>query len=304
MYPLYAQKLKSIIDKEDITTSICIIQAGEENKNIDNILKIYEELAKSEIARADIIVALGGGVIGDMAGFAASTWMRGIKFVQIPTTLLSSVDSSVGGKTGINTSFGKNLVGTFYQPSLVLIDSNMLKSLNDREFFAGMSEIVKHALLFDKEMFEFIEVNYTRANIEKNIDDLLYLNCKIKANIVEIDEKEKYERMMLNFGHTIGHSIETSAGYGSYLHGEALAMGIIFAIEYGIKLGITKNISILERTKKILNNLNLTTDIPKELNLKESIKQDKKKSNKNINFIFIEDICIPKIIEVDIDNIL
>ncbi len=300
---LYAQKLKIVLEDESIVASIFSIPAGESSKNITNIMDIYKALAENEIGRGDIIVALGGGVIGDMAGFAASTWMRGIRFVQIPTSLLACVDSSVGGKTGINTDFGKNLVGTFSQPSLVLIDSDMLQSLPDREFFSGMGEVVKHGLLFDKDMFEYLENNYSRSDIEQNIDETLANNCKLKAHIVEIDEKEKYERMFLNFGHTIAHCVEKSSGYGVYLHGEAVAIGIIFALEYGIKLGITKDKSILDRTRVMLANLNLPTDIPKGLDLIKSMKQDKKRAGKKINFVFIEDIGVPKIVEIALDDV-
>ncbi len=303
VYPLYAKGLAGIIESEGISCPICVLEAGEENKSIENVLSIYESLAKNGLGRNDIIIVLGGGVIGDMAGFAASTWVRGIRFVQIPTTLLACVDSSVGGKTGINTAFGKNLVGTFAQPSLVLIDSQMLSSLNDREFFAGMAEVVKHAILFDKPLFEMLEQNYSREAIIKNIDEILYTNCKIKAHIVEIDEKEKYERMMLNFGHTLGHAVEQGAGYGTYLHGEAVAIGIIFALEYGLSLGITKNATVLDRAKVLLDKLNLPTSIPSGLDLQYSIKQDKKKSNKDINFIFVEDFSIPKIVAIAIDDI-
>ncbi len=303
VFELYAEKLKTVLEAENITTSIFSIPAGEDSKNITNIMDIYKALAENEVGRGDIIVALGGGVIGDMSGFAASTWMRGIRFVQIPTTLLACVDSSVGGKTGINTDFGKNLVGTFSQPSLVLIDSDMLKSLPDREFFSGMGEIVKHGLLFDKDMFEYLENNYSRENIECDIDSMLANNCKLKAHIVEIDEKEKHERMLLNFGHTIAHCVEKSSGYGVYLHGEAVAIGIIFALEYAIKLGIMHDSSILDRTRAMLEKLNLPTSIPTGLDLVESMKQDKKRAGKKINFVFIEDIAKPKIVEIELEDI-
>lgn len=300
---LYAKKLQTIIEAENIVASIFSIPAGEGSKNITNVMDIYKALAENEVGRDDIIVALGGGVIGDISGFAASTWMRGIRFVQIPTTLLACVDSSVGGKTAINTDFGKNLVGTFSQPSLVLIDSDMLKSLTDREFFSGMAEIVKHGLLFDKEMFEYLENNYSRENIERDIDSMLANNCKLKAHIVEIDEKEQNERMLLNLGHTIAHCVEKSSGYGVYLHGEAVSIGMIFALEYGIKLGITADSSILERTKVMLESLNLPTAIPTGLDLEESMKQDKKRAGKKINFVFIKDIAKPKIEKIELESI-
>lgn len=279
------------------------IDAGEANKNIDTISEIYNTLAKSECGRDDIIIALGGGVVGDMAGFIASTWMRGLRFIQVPTTVLACVDSSVGGKTGINIYAGKNLVGSFYHPSLVLIDSNMLTTLPDREFFSGFAEIVKHAMLFDEAMFVFLENNYSKDNIEKRIDELLEKNCKLKSHIVEIDFREKHERMLLNFGHTIGHSIEKASKYSLFLHGEAVSLGIIFALKLGVKLGITKDVNLIERTKKIFNNLNLPTEIPADIDIFSAIKLDKKRTSDSINFIFIESLGKPIIEKIKLEDI-
>lgn len=305
---LYAGKVKKSLEKENIITSVCILENGEANKNIDGVANIYSALAQNELSRNDMIIALGGGVIGDMSGYAAATWMRGIDFIQIPTTLLACVDSSVGGKTGINIKEGKNLVGAFHSPKLVIIDSKILTSLPKREFNAGMSEIVKHALLFDEKLFQTIENHYNHNNKNDNqeldIDFILQRNCELKSHIVQIDYKEKKERMFLNFGHTVGHSIENASGYGVLLHGEAIAIGMIFAIEYGIKLGITKNKNILDRVKNILYNIGLPIDIPNNINLKEAIKLDKKRNNEKINFVFLEDIGKPIIEKVDIDSII
>ena len=305
---LYAGKIIKNLEKENIIVSVCILRNGEANKNIDGISNIYFNLAQSELSRKDMIIALGGGVVGDMSGYAAATWMRGIDFIQIPTTLLACVDSSVGGKTGINTREGKNLVGAFHSPKLVIIDSETLTSLPEREFNAGMSEIVKHALLFDEKLLEVIENYYNNKKNNKNekldIDFVLQRNCELKSHIVQIDYKEEKERMFLNFGHTIGHSIENAAGYGTLLHGEAVAIGMIFAIEYGIKLGITKNAYILERAKNILSNIGLPISIPENIDLKEAIKLDKKRNNEKINFVFLEDIGKPVIEKVDIDSII
>lgn len=305
---LYAGKVKKSLEKENIITSVCILENGEANKNIDGIANIYSALAQNELNRHDMIIALGGGVIGDMSGYAAATWMRGIDFIQIPTTLLACVDSSVGGKTGINIKEGKNLVGAFHSPKLVIIDSKVLTSLPKREFNAGMSEIVKHALLFDEKLFQTIENHYNHNNKndkqELDIDFILQRNCELKSHIVQIDYKEKKERMFLNFGHTVGHSIENASGYGVLLHGEAIAIGMIFAIEYGIKLGITKNKNILDRVKNILYNIGLPIDVPNNINLKEAIKLDKKRNNEKINFVFLEDIGKPIIEKIDIDSII
>ena len=303
---LYARKIIKNLEKENIIVSVCILKNGEANKNIEEISNIYSNLAQNELSRKDMIIALGGGVVGDMTGYAAATWMRGIDFIQIPTTLLACVDSSVGGKTGINIREGKNLVGAFHSPKLVIIDSETLISLPEREFKAGMSEIVKHALLFDEKLLETIENFYNNKSYNKklDIDFVLQRNCKLKSHIVQIDYKEEKERMFLNFGHTIGHSLENAAGYGVLLHGEAVAIGMIFAIEYGIKLGITKNKYILERAKNILLNIGLPINIPENINLKEAIKLDKKRNNEKINFVFLEDIGNPVVEKVDIDSII
>ncbi|WP_157147146.1 3-dehydroquinate synthase [Brachyspira pilosicoli] len=296
----YTETVKKSLEKENIITSVCVLENGETNKNIESIYNIYSALAKNELSRKDIIIALGGGVIGDMAGYAAATWMRGIDFVQIPTTLLACVDSSVGGKTGINIKEGKNLVGAFHSPRLVIMDSDVLNTLPKREFNAGMAEVIKHAFLFDKKLLKYLENN----NNNFDMDFILKRNCELKGHIVEIDYKEKKERMFLNFGHTIGHSVENAAGYGVLLHGEAVAIGVIFAIEYGIKKNITKDKSLLERAKNIFAKFSLPTEIPSNINLKDAIKLDKKRSNDEINFVFLEDIEKPLINKVSIDDIV
>lgn len=296
----YTETVKKSLEKENIITSVCVLENGETNKNIESIYNIYSALAKNELSRKDIIIALGGGVIGDMAGYAAATWMRGIDFVQIPTTLLACVDSSVGGKTGINIKEGKNLVGAFHSPRLVIMDSDVLNTLPKREFNAGMAEVIKHAFLFDKKLLEYLENN----NNNFDMDFILKRNCELKGHIVEIDYKEKKERMFLNFGHTIGHSVENAAGYGVLLHGEAVAIGVIFAIEYGIKKNITKDKTLLERAKNIFNKFSLPTEIPSNINLKDAIKLDKKRSNDEINFVFLEDIEKPLINKVSINDIV
>lgn len=295
----YTETVKKSLEKENIITSVCVLENGETNKNIESIYNIYSALAKNELSRKDIIIALGGGVIGDMAGYAAATWMRGIDFVQIPTTLLACVDSSVGGKTGINIKEGKNLVGAFHSPRLVIMDNDVLNTLPKREFNAGMSEVIKHAFLFDKKLLEYLENNNSF-----DMDFILKRNCELKGHIVEIDYKEKKERMFLNFGHSIGHSVENAAGYGVLLHGEAVAIGLIFAIEYGIKKNITKDKSLLERAKNIFAKFSLPTEIPSNINLKDAIKLDKKRSNDEINFVFLEDIEKPLINKVSINDIV
>ena len=297
VHSLYGNKLAS-----DFSEFI-ILPDGEEYKSREILGTIIDKALKLKLERKDAIIAFGGGVIGDMAGYAAAVWMRGIDFVQIPTTLLACVDSSVGGKTGINIKEGKNLVGAFHSPKLVIIDSDTLLSLPKREFNEGMAEVIKHAFLFDEALLELIEA-HVHNNTNLDMDFVLKRNCELKAHIVEIDYKEQKERMFLNFGHTIGHSVENAAGYGVLLHGEAVSIGMIFAIEYGIRKGITKDKNILERAKNILSKFSLPISIPDNMNLKDSIKLDKKRSDDKINFVFLESIGKPCIEKVSLEDIL
>jgi len=229
--PLYLDQLMSLLHKHKIKAFPIILPDGETYKNQDSLHLIYDALLKEKCERTTTLIALGGGVIGDITGYAAATYLRGIPFIQIPTTLLSQVDSSVGGKTGINHSLGKNMIGAFYQPQCVIADIESLKTLPQREFSAGMAEVIKYGLIRDYDFFEWLE---------KNIDGLMQQDasllmeaiersCQNKADVVEIDEHESGVRATLNLGHTFGHAIENAMGYGVWLHGEAVAMGIMMA---------------------------------------------------------------------------
>lgn len=303
----YLDDLKHKLESSNIKVFSFILNSGEKSKNIESVYSIYSHLAECEISRDDLIIAFGGGVIGDISGFVSATWMRGIDYIQIPTTLLSMVDSSIGGKTAINIKEGKNLVGTFKSPKLVIIDTHTLSSLEKREYNAGMVEIIKHALLFDISLFEKIEniysnKRYTENTMSEGIEYIIKRNCELKAHIVEIDYKEKKNRMLLNFGHTIGHSIENALGYGNILHGEAVAIGIVYAIKLGLELNITKDFSLLNRVINMFNNLSINTNIPTNINLIDSIKLDKKRSFEYINFIFLEEIEKPLIKKINISD--
>ncbi len=304
----YLDDLKQKLESIDIKVFSFILNKGEKSKNIENVYSIYSHLAECEISRDDLIIAFGGGVVGDISGFVSATWMRGIDYIQIPTTLLAMVDSSIGGKTAINIKEGKNLVGAFKSPKLVIIDTHTLSSLEKREYNTGMVEIIKHALLFDISLFKKIENIYsnkkrcTENTISEDIEYIIKRNCELKAHIVEIDYKEKKERMLLNFGHTIGHSIENAVGYGNILHGEAVAIGIVYAIKLGLELNITKDFYLLNRVINIFNNLSINTNIPKNINLIDSIKLDKKRSFEYINFIFLEEIEKPIIKKINISD--
>ena len=296
---IYKNELGKIKKDKELSVEVIVIGIGEIQKNIKNINSICNTLLKKNISRDDTIIALGGGVIGDITGFVSSIVLRGINYIQIPTTLLSQVDSSVGGKTGINSKYGKNLIGSFYQPSLVLIDINFLTKLNSREMRAGYAEIVKYSLIFDIKFFNWLITNGKKV-MKKNKEALIYSifqSCKCKSKIVNLDEKEKNIRALLNFGHTFGHVIEQTNSYKTNInHGEAVAMGMIMAS----KLSFAMNFISMSELNKIINHfksLNLPTQIPKSLRKNLSIKRfvevmnkDKKTKNNKINLILLKKI--------------
>jgi 3-dehydroquinate synthase len=271
---------------------IITLPDGEEYKNYQSIEYALDRLFDAKYDRNSVIIAFGGGVIGDMSGFAASIFLRGIKFIQIPTTLLAMVDSSVGGKTGINNKYGKNLIGSFYQPEAVYIDTHFLSTLPKREFAAGMAEVIKMAVMFDKEFFEKLEKD------QLTIEEIIKRSVEIKAEVVNQDEKEKGIRSVLNYGHTFGHVIENLTNYKTYLHGEAVAIGMIMANELSIELGfLTPEEN--ERIKKLLRKYDLPTTfkIKDEEEFYEHFFADKKTMNNKIKFIIPEHIGKYKIVE-------
>jgi 3-dehydroquinate synthase len=227
---IYLDLLKnSLSPHKDVMT--ITLPDGEKNKNTDSLNTIYSELLKNKVDRNTTLIALGGGVIGDLTGFAAATFMRGINFIQIPTTLLSQVDSSVGGKTGINHPLGKNMIGAFYQPKCVITDVNVLKTLPRRELSAGLAEVIKYGLIRDVRFFEWLEYNI-QSLVAMNLDlliEAILRSCQNKADVVEADEFESGIRAILNLGHTFGHAIEVAQGYGNWLHGEAVSAGMVMA---------------------------------------------------------------------------
>lgn len=227
--PLYLEKLKTSLGSYKV--SEVVLPDGEQFKDLTTLNNIFDALLSQKHNRTTTLIALGGGVIGDMTGFAASCYQRGVNFIQIPTTLLSQVDSSVGGKTGVNHALGKNMIGAFYQPQCVLIDVDTLQTLPDREFSAGLAEVIKYGLIQDAAFFEWLELNIEKL-IARDTDAIIYAikrSCEIKADIVAQDEKEGGIRAILNFGHTFGHAIETAQGYGNWLHGEAVGTGMLMA---------------------------------------------------------------------------
>ncbi len=237
--PLYLAKIAKPLRDAGVQVVEIILPDGEQYKNSDTLNTIYDALINNRCERNTTLIALGGGVIGDLTGYAAATYLRGVPFIQIPTTLLSQVDSSVGGKTGINHPLGKNMIGAFYQPQLVLIDIDTLHTLPRRELSAGVAEVIKYGLIRDVRFFEWLEINMAKlmALDEATVAEAVYRSCQNKADVVAADEKEAGERALLNLGHTFGHAIENAMGYGVWLHGEAVAAGTIMAAELSLQMG-------------------------------------------------------------------
>ena len=274
------------------------IQANEANKNQKNSNKIIEFLLKKNFSREDCLISVGGGITGDLSGFAASLFKRGLKFINIPTTLLSQVDSSIGGKTGVNTVFGKNLIGNFYQPKLVIIDSNFLKTLPKREIICGYGEVLKHSLILKKNFFDFLNKNFNNILNLKNpyIEKTIYESCKIKKIIVEKDEKEKGIRKILNFGHTFAHSYEASLGFSKKLnHGEAVLLGMNTALKFSLKNNLLKKSEFFS-IRKHFEKMNLPYDIKNYFSYKDLdrilkfMTKDKKNISNKINLILLQKI--------------
>ncbi|MDK2857412.1 MAG: 3-dehydroquinate synthase [Verrucomicrobiota bacterium] len=264
--PLYADRTFQSLEKAGFFPALTVLSAGEPTKCQTQLLNLYSAAAAHGLDRQCFMVALGGGVMGDLTGFAAASWLRGIRFVQVPTSLLAMVDSSVGGKTGINIPEGKNLVGAFHQPELVLIDLDTLSTLPPREFAAGMAEVVKYGIIRDADLFDVLERNTLPQRScfqgSEKIGDVIARCCEIKADVVRQDEREGGLRGILNFGHTAAHAIENVAGYGQYLHGEAVAIGMVYAAHLSVVL---KGLSIEEsaRIEKLLTGLSLPVGAPK-----------------------------------------
>ncbi len=275
---------------------------GECNKYMHTIVDILEQMEQTAMGRDSAIIAVGGGTVGDMAGFAASIFKRGVPVVHVPTTTVSQADSSIGGKTGVDSSFSKNAYGAFWHPAAVFIDVETLKTLDQRQFNAGLVESIKHALIADQTYFEYLEDNIDAILDKDNsaLEEIALFNSKIKASIVSIDPKEKNQRRILNYGHTIGHAIESASNF-ELLHGEAVAIGIIGASIIEIELGIG-NIQRLERVKKLLSKLSLPLKIPANITkeqIYELLSRDKKSIGGWPKFALIEDIAR---VHIDADN--
>ncbi|UCH42104.1 MAG: 3-dehydroquinate synthase [Gammaproteobacteria bacterium] len=289
--PLYLARIQTALESLGIRQDQVILEDGEQFKTLASVESIIDLMLRQRHDRRSTIIALGGGVIGDIAGFAASIYQRGVNFIQMPTTLLSQVDSSVGGKTGVNHPLGKNMIGAFYQPQCVIADIDSFGTLSARELSAGMAEVIKYGLIYDAEFFDWLEQNIDGL-MTGDVDLLaqaVLVSCRIKARVVEQDERESGLRAILNLGHTFGHAIEAVMGYGNWLHGEAVAAGMIMAIDLSIRQGWIDE-SVRERSIELLRRAALPTAPPAEMTPEqflETMAIDKKTVDGTIKLVLL-----------------
>ena len=291
--PLYLDRVVAALSEGgEIRVETVVLPDGEEHKNVDMLMKVFDKALDARLDRQTTFVALGGGVIGDMTGFAAASYQRGVHFVQIPTTVMAMVDSSVGGKTGVNHPAGKNMIGAFYQPRCVLVDTDTLSTLPDREYKSGMAEVVKYGLIRDADFFEWQErnVDALMARDGDVVVKAIERSCVNKAEVVALDEKEGGVRATLNLGHTFGHAIETGIGYGEWLHGEAVSVGMVMAADMSERLGWIDE-SVARRTLDLLKKFDLPTDVPEGMTVETFEKLmavDKKAANGKLRLILLK----------------
>ena len=290
--PLYADALAAVIADRFPRVVRIELPDGEAHKSAASLDLIYDRLLREGADRGTVLFALGGGVVGDLTGFAAATYMRGVRLVQVPTTLLSQVDSSVGGKTAINHPLGKNMIGAFYQPRLVIADLDTLDTLPKREFAAGLAEVIKYGPIIDAQFLDWIDTNLD-ALLARDGDALAHAvqrSCELKAHVVAQDERETGMRAILNFGHTFGHAIEAGLGYGEWLHGEAVGCGIVMAVELSARLGLVPH-AYAERLTKLIARAGLPTRGPKLPvdRYMELMRHDKKTARGELRFVVIEE---------------
>ena len=292
--PLYLQKLEQ---QFTLPVTHTVIPAGEEHKRLSTVEGIYHDLLASGMTRKDLIVALGGGVVGDITGFAAATFLRGVSLCQIPTTLLAQVDSSVGGKTGVDMPEGKNLVGAFYQPRLVLIDPSVLTTLPEQTFADGMAEVVKYGYISNRDILDMVSA----PDYKQNIESIIYECVKIKRDVVTIDEHDTGLRMILNFGHTIGHAAEKLGNYVDLTHGQAVAVGMVAAMRLSAFLG---NEDLTGRLIEILKHIGLPTELKYDReDIYRSLLSDKKKFGATVNFILVREPGRAEITPIDAEKL-
>ena len=308
---LYGKSVSAGLKSAGLEIECTEIPEGEKHKTLQDAQKVYDHLIENQYDRNTLLVALGGGVIGDLTGFIAATFLRGVPCIQVPTTLLSQVDSSVGGKTAVNHPQGKNLIGAFYQPRLVAIDLDTLGSLPPDEFRAGIAEIIKYGIIEDPRLFAFLEKNSEKilAQDTECLETIIETSCAIKAKVVERDERESNYRMILNFGHTIGHAIEALTDYSQFKHGEAIAIGMVYAAKLSCQLGQCSKETV-QRIESLVEQYGLPVSLP-EFSVDDYIQtmyRDKKAHDKNIRFILVKDIgrveIVDRVSESDIQKVL
>ena len=289
--PLYSQPVLSSFEAAGIALSLLEVPDGEEFKNLQMASYLYEKLLPLGLDRRSPVVAVGGGVIGDLAGFVAATFMRGLPLIQTPTSLLAQVDSSVGGKVGVNLAQAKNMVGAFYQPQLVLSDVRLLQTLPPQELRAGLAEVVKYGVIADKAFFEWVETHLP-AILEQKEDAVIHIvktSCRIKAAVVERDERDEGVRAALNFGHTVGHALEAATGYRKFTHGEAVAIGMVTAARISYQMGLCGE-ELPQRLQRVVERIGLPTALPVEAkDIIEAMGYDKKLRESLIYFVLTKD---------------
>lgn len=290
--PLYADGLLAQLEAAGAKACLCVLPEGEPTKCPEQLARLYDAFLDAHITRADYVLALGGGVMGDLAGYAACTYLRGVHFIQVPTTLLAQVDSSVGGKVAVNHRRGKNLLGAFYQPERVIIDCDVLRTLDARQFGAGLGEVIKYGCIADRALFERLEALGSREALLPQLDKVIGRCCEIKARYVREDPHDHGVRMQLNFGHTLAHALENAMGYGTLLHGEAVCIGMVAAAGWGEALGVTPA-GTQARLERLLRAYDLPTQMPDGLSaqaLVETMALDKKAEGSSVRVVLLTDI--------------
>ena len=304
--PLYLEKVEKLF--ADFETESVILPDGEQYKNLKELDAVFDALLSKRFDRKCTLVALGGGVIGDMTGFAAACYQRGVNFIQIPTTLLAQVDSSVGGKTGVNHPLGKNMIGAFHQPQCVVIDTNTLNTLDDRQLSAGIAEVIKYGFIRDTEFISWLENNMDKL-LARDTEAIAYaieISCQCKANVVAEDEKESGVRALLNLGHTFGHAIEAGTGYGNWLHGEAVGTGMLMAADLSMRQGWISELDV-QRVENLIDKAMLPTRAPHSIGFDkfmDLMAVDKKVRAGKINFVLYKTLGDAFVTDkFDVDNL-
>ena len=288
--PLYALALQESLEKEGVAAPVLSFTAGEERKNLQTLGNLYNGLAEAGLTRSDAVIALGGGVTGDMGGLAAATFLRGVAFIQIPTSLLAMVDSSVGGKVAIDLPGGKNLVGAFYQPKAVYIDPDLLQTLPVRYLHDGLAEVIKYGCIMDRALFEKLKALKSDGDLLAHVDEIIETCCNIKARIVENDEFDTGERMLLNFGHTLGHAVEKTFHFDRYSHGEGVGIGMVLLTHQSERLGLTEP-GTADRLAALLQKFQLPVDVQmRREDFLQVIALDKKKRGSYLTLVLLKRI--------------